>query len=489
MDEAEGRFRTFFNHAQVGFLRTSIPEGRILEANDRVAEMFGYYDRFELMREYLLSEHFVEPGALEKMIAESSRNLEIRNVESQLTRRDGAPVWLRYTGRLYPEKGFLEAILVDITEEKLALEALRESEETARTLLNATSEKAALLDRDRIILDINRSWAQRMGRDVSELIGRKARDLMSFGADENVDGMFQAVLESRKPVRFVNTLDARVFDNQFFPIFDKDEKVKRVAVFSRDITEQKLAEIELHRSNEILYKEHLKRKQLSRDLINLLEKDRRNFAMELHDQIGQTLTTLKMDLEMAIEKMASGEDILERLESARRKAVSSIREVKGIASGLRPSVLDDLGLLAAVNELCETLRRQGRLTLHLFTKNIPGRLNPETELAVYRIIQEGLTNVIKHSGASDVFINLVKRGASIFIGVEDNGRGFDLDQVMGSVRGDRRALGLLIMEERAVQLGGRFSVEPGLGQGTHLSAEIPVGVEDSHEREEDLDTR
>ncbi|MFO8090937.1 MAG: PAS domain S-box protein [Desulfatiglandaceae bacterium] len=477
MAEAEGRFRTFFNHAQVGFIRTSIPEGRILEANDRVAEMFGYYDRFALMREYKLSEHFVEPGALEAMIASSLEHLEIRNVESQLTRRDGTPIWLRYTGRLYPENAFLEAIIVDITEEKLALEALRESEETARALLNATSEKAALLDRDRIILDINRTWAQRMGRDVGELIGRRARDLMSFGADETVDAMFEAVLESRKPVRFVNTVDGRVFDNQFFPIFDKDEKVKRVAVFSRDITEQKRAEIELHRSNEILYKEHMERKQLSRDLINLLEKDRRNFAMELHDQIGQTLTTLKMDLEMAIEKVGSAEGILERLESARRKAVTSIREVKGIAAGLRPSVLDDLGLVAAVNELCENLRCQGWLNLHLFTKNIPGRMNPETELAAYRIIQEGITNAIKHSGAKEIYVNLVRRGSVILIGVEDNGTGFDLDEVMRSVRGNRRALGLLIMEERAVQLGGRFSVEPGLGQGTHLSAEIPVGVE------------
>jgi PAS domain S-box-containing protein len=488
MDEAGGRFRTFFNHAQVGFIRTTIPDGRILEANDRVAEMFGYFDRLALMREYLLAEHFVEPGALEAMIAASMETREIRSVESQLTRRDGTPVWLRYTGRLYPEKGYLEAILVDITEEKLALEALRESEETARTLLNATSEKAALLNRDRIILDINRTWAQRMGKDVGELIGRKSRDLMLLGADETADAMFEAVLESKGPARFVNTLDGRVYDNQFFPIFDKDEKVKRVAVFSRDITEQKLAEMELHRSNEILFKEHMKRKQLSRDLINLLEKDRRNFSMELHDQIGQTLATLKMDLEMVIEKLEKTENMHPKLESARRKAVQSIREVKGIASGLRPSVLDDLGLVAAVNELCDSLRRHGRFKLHLFTKNIPHRMRPETELAAYRIIQEGLTNAMKHSGATEVYVNLIKKGTSVSIDVEDNGAGFDLDRVMKFVRGDRRTLGLLIMEERAVQLGGKFSVEPRLGQGTHLSAEIPIGAGVDCGQEKDPDS-
>ena len=487
MDETEGRFRTFFNHAQVGFIRMTIPEGRILEANDRVAEMFGYYDRFELMRQYVLSEHFVEPGALEAMIASSMERREISSVESELTRRDGTPVWLRYTGRLYPEKGCLEAILVDITEEKLALEALRESEETARALLNATSEKAALLDRDRIILDINRTWAQRMGRDVGELVGRKARDLMLFGVDETADAMFEAVIGNRMPARFVNTLDGRVFDNQFFPISDKDEKVKRVAIFSRDITEQKQAEMELHRSNEILFKEHMKRKQLSRDLINLLEKDRRNFAMELHDQIGQTLATLKMDLEMVLERI-DREDIFSRLESARRKAVESIREVKGIAAGLRPSILDDLGLVAAVNELCDSLRRQGRFRLHLFTKNIPQRMSPETELAAYRIIQESLTNVIKHSGATEIYVNLIRKDASVLIGVEDDGAGFDLDQVMKFVRGERRALGLLIMEERAVQLGGRFSVEPRVGQGTHVSAEIPIGEGAEYGPEENPDS-
>ena len=79
--------------------------------------------------------------------------------------------------------------------------------------------------------------------------------------------------------------------------------MKLIAIFCRDITEQKRAEMDLHRSHEILFKEHLKRKQLSRDLINLLEQDRHNFAMELHDQIGQALTTLKMDLEMILEKV------------------------------------------------------------------------------------------------------------------------------------------------------------------------------------------
>ncbi|HDR15924.1 MAG TPA: hypothetical protein ENN79_10670, partial [Desulfobacteraceae bacterium] len=188
-------------------------------------------------------------------------------------------------------------------------------------------------------------------------------------------------------------------------------------------------------------------------------------------------------------KIDSPQDMLERLESARRKAVASIREVKGIAAGLRPSVLDDLGLVAAVNELCENLRRQGKFALHFFTRNIPGRLNPEIELAAYRIIQEGLSNALKHSGADEVYVNLVGRGSHILIGVEDNGTGFDLDHIMKFVRGNRRALGLLIMEERAVQLGGRFSAEPRLGQGTHLSAEIPIGTEVKHEHQENRDSR
>ena len=88
---------------------------------------------------------------------------EISNFEAELSRKDGSGLWLRYTGRIYPEKGYLEAVLVDITEEKAAVEALRESEETARTLLNATTDKAVLLDRGKAILDINEKWAQRLG--------------------------------------------------------------------------------------------------------------------------------------------------------------------------------------------------------------------------------------------------------------------------------------------------------------------------------------
>ncbi len=474
-ERREEMFRNFFNNAQVGFLRTTIDHGRILEANYRLAEMLGYDSRKELLTEYIFSEHYLETGARERMVGKALRTGEIKNVEARLTRRDNTIIWVRYTGRIYPDKGYIEAVIVDITEEKIAGEALRQSEETARALLNATNEKAALLDRRKNILSINRTWAQSLGRPSEELIGLCADENLFPVLGSSAKVMFEAVLTAKMSSRFVNNNDGRVFDNQLYPIFDAEGDVARVALFSRDITGQKQAEKALHCSNEILFKEHMKRKQLSRDLINLLEKDRQLVAMELHDQIGQSVTTLKMDLEMILEDIGIEKTPLRiRTESAMEKALHTIRDIKEIAAGLRPRLLDDLGLVPAVNELCDAMRRRGSVNVRFFTKNIPKMIDPESELAVYRITQEALNNVMKHSGADEVFVNLIRKDNYILTSVEDNGNGFELEEDKGAGADGKKTLGLLIMEERAVQLSGRFSVESSLGKGTHLWAEIPV---------------
>lgn len=351
--------------------------------------------------------------------------------------------------------------------------ALRESEETARALLNATTERAALLDTEMVILAINQTWAQRIGKSVSELIGRTLDELEPSEVARTKE-MFDAVIRSGKPLRFLGNRGGRILDNQLYPIFNKDGKITRVAIFCQDITDQKQAEMALHRTNEILFKEHLKRKLLSKNLINLLEEDRRHIAMELHDQIGQALTTLKMDLEMILHKLGPTEGILKtKTESAIDKAVQTIKDIKEISAGLRPSVLDNLGLVAAVSELCHNIKQKAHIKIEFFTRNVPQKIDSEKELAIYRIIQEALTNVVKHSKAKGAFVNLVKRDKVILISVEDDGVGFDIDRVTKFSKGEKSSLGLLIMEERAIQLGGKFSFESRAGAGTRLSAEIP----------------
>jgi signal transduction histidine kinase len=242
----------------------------------------------------------------------------------------------------------------------------------------------------------------------------------------------------------------------------------------RDITERKQVEEDLKQASEKLSKEHKQRKILSKRLIELLEKDRRQIAMELHDHIGQTLTSLKMNLELIHGKLKPGHTELEaQITTAQERAIQSIKDVKSISQGLRPTMIDALGLIPSLRELFSKTQQQTDIEIHFFSQRIPKHFEGEKELAIYRIAQEALNNIIRHAQAKNVFVNLIKKDEKLSLSVEDDGVGFDPDKVMKPSE-RKKSLGLLIMRERAVQLDGEFSIESQPGKGTHLLVEIPL---------------
>ncbi len=224
-----------------------------------------------------------------------------------------------------------------------------------------------------------------------------------------------------------------------------------------------------------LREEHEQRKILSKELISILEKERHRVAMELHDHIGQSLTVLKMDLEEAQLRLKSSEPQLEdRVSAAKEKAVQTINDIREIAYGLRPSMLDTTGLISSLRALCDDVEQTKDIKINFFSQNVQERLGREIEISVYRIVQESLNNIMKHAHAKKVYLNLVLRDGILSLSVEDDGVGFETDKTMG-VPGKTRSLGLHIMKERVVQLGGDFTMESRVGGGgTLLMAEIPI---------------
>jgi PAS domain S-box-containing protein len=258
------------------------------------------------------------------------------------------------------------------------------------------------------------------------------------------------------------------------PVTEKDKNFLGTYGVARDITARKKVEQALRCSNRLLLGEHKQRKVLAKRLIKLLESDRREVAMELHDHVGQILTTLKMDLEMILREVKSdGAAFKESIQLAHDKALQAMEGIQHIAHGLRPAVLDTLGLVPSLRELFDDIKQHAELEIRFFHKKIPRRFDPEKELAVYRIAQEALTNVVKHAHARKVFVNLVREKEFFTLGVEDDGVGFDKNGVM-KISKRKGPLGLLIMRERAVQVDGEFSVESRIGGGTHLFVRIPV---------------
>lgn len=209
-------------------------------------------------------------------------------------------------------------------------------------------------------------------------------------------------------------------------------------------------------------------RDLSRDLVVAQEKERKHLARELHDEVGQMLTALSMELRKA-EKLTPPESpsITPHIAESKRLAAVVLRSVRGIAMGLRPSMLDDLGLCEAVDwQLREFERRYGIVTSMQSVGSFDN-LSDEIRTCVYRVVQEGLTNCARHANASAIAVELVLRDARLRVSVTDNGLGFD-----GSARS--RGFGLLSMEERVRDLQGYLSVRALQPTGTELRAEIPV---------------
>lgn len=205
-----------------------------------------------------------------------------------------------------------------------------------------------------------------------------------------------------------------------------------------------------------------------RRVVEAQELERARLARALHDQTGQALTSILLGLK-PLERAAESDDAREAVSSVRDLVVSTLQEVRRLAVELRPSALDDFGLVAAVERLTDTFREQSGLQVELEARLGEERLQAEVETTLYRVVQEALTNVIKHAEASHVSVLLHRKDGVVVAVVEDDGAGFDL----AGTRED--ALGLAGMRERLALVGGRLEIESTARAGTTVVAEVPTG--------------
>jgi signal transduction histidine kinase len=204
-----------------------------------------------------------------------------------------------------------------------------------------------------------------------------------------------------------------------------------------------------------------------RRVVEAQEQERARLARELHDETGQALTSILLELK-ALEDVVETDDGRARAAALRELVVKTLQDVRRLAVELRPAALDDFGLVPALERLVDSVRESAAIDIQLEAALGDERLGSEAETTLYRFVQEALTNVVKHARAARVSISLVRKDGSVSAVIEDDGRGFALDEV----RTD--ALGIAGMRERAALVGGRFLVESTPGRGTTLAVEVPV---------------
>jgi PAS domain S-box-containing protein len=343
---------------------------------------------------------------------------------------------------------------------------LQGADHTYRVFVERMNEGAAVLSRDHTVLHCNRRFARFLGMGLQSVIGSSMRDLVSPNDHAKLDALLRRAaqrncraeifLQPRKGAPLCVLLS-------FNPL--RLNSTRAICLIASDLSENKRAEQELRASSEQL-------RNLAGRLVSVREEERTRISREVHDELGQSLTAVKMDLAWLAGRLPRRnaqlhDQMHERIRSTRQLASRIIQSVRRISTELRPAVLD-LGLAAAVEwQVQEFQARTGiQCKLRLLTQEV---FAPDVSTALFRILQETLTNVARHAKATRVEVVKQKQRDRLVLRIRDNGRGFDPEDPSLS-----KSLGLLGMRERAAILGGQVNVSSAPGKGTTVTAWIPL---------------
>ncbi len=352
-----------------------------------------------------------------------------------------------------------------IAERRRMEEAVRESEEKYRSLVESTDDSIYLVDRNYKYLFINKKHLSRMGLSEEQGIDKSYRD---FHSPEEIDGFVEKVdkvFEAGQPTQqeHVSRRDRRYFLRTMSPVQNSEGETVGVNVISKDITEIK-------RFEEKIKVSHEKLKELSRHLEAVREEERTNIAREVHDELGQALTALKMDASWLNKKLPREQELLIEKTKAMTKTIGDIiQTVKKISSKLRPSVLDHFGLAAAIEGEAIELKERTGIDCKVTVEPDDIRLDKKCSTAIFRIFQEALTNVTRHAEATTVKVGLKQDSDSVTLTVNDNGKGITEEQFSKP-----ESFGLLGIRERVDSLRGTVKISGTPGKGTRVKVVIPL---------------
>ena len=443
-------------------------EGRFIEVNQHACESLGY-SKEELLQMTVMD--------VEQELDLVKAQAEWAKIEpgkpftlfGHHKRKDGTifPVEVRLSCSLWKGQKLFLVLARDITERKRAEEVLRESEERYHNILEAAPVGIAVHSKGKIVF-INLAGTRILGGESEEqFVGRSILDIIHTDRLEAPQARIQRMLAGEVGLHPIEDtylrLDGTPIQVEVMATTLYYEGKLAVQVIVTDISERKKAEEELR-----LHRDQLA--ELSRRLLNVHETEQYAIGRELHDQIGQMLTALRLTLnilhelpvEQAAKKLAGAQELVDDL----------LNRVSRLSLELRPPMLDDLGLLPALLWRINQYQEQTGIEVTFKHLGLEGkRLNSEVETAAYRIIQEALTNVTRHADGKHIKLQIQVRETMLKINIKDDGKGF----IPHEVYARRQSSGLIGMRERAGLLNGKFQVQSQPGEGTMISVELPIG--------------
>jgi len=353
-----------------------------------------------------------------------------------------------------------------IAERKRAEIALRQSEERYRELFENARDAIYVHDLEGNYIRVNRAAERLSGYTRDEIVGHNFVEFLAAEYVFHVRDRFCAKLASQGQTTY--ECDVITKDGRRIPVEVSSRAIYENGVIvgvqgtARDITERKLAQDALQ--------------MFSRHLIDAQEDERRRIARELHDQIGQVLTAVKMNLH-TVQRVCGVSEAGSYIRDNIEAVDEALRMVRDLSVDLRPPILDDLGLVTALRWYVERYRKRTGLEVEVSIEltNQNERFPRDLETACFRIAQEALTNIVRHARATQVSLQLAKHGNVLLLSVKDNGIGFDAKSLR--TRAPRVAtLGLISMQERAHAAGGTIDIESAASRGTEVRFRLPLAT-------------
>ena len=368
--------------------------------------------------------------------------------------------------------------LIESAERRWAEEALRLSEENFRALAENATDGILVSVGEGSHVYGNRQAAEITGYSVAELLKTTIKDLAHPDEFEKLMQIYRRRIEGKPvPSRYETVIVRK--DGKGVPIEVAGAKTvwqgkTADMVFFRDITQRKQVEENLRSSTEQL-------RALAAHLQSVREEERTRIAREIHDELGQALTGLKMDLVWMASKLPAGQThLLEKAKSMSELAAASVESVRRLSTELRPGVLDDLGLGAAIEWQTQEFQRRTGIHCQAAVPLVNPKLSRAAVTAIFRILQELLTNVARHATATRVTVKMKVTTSKLILEVHDNGRG-----IPDSAISSPQSLGLLGIRERALLLGGEVQIRGIAHKGTSVTVTIPVHDEENSRTDKD----
>jgi PAS domain S-box-containing protein len=468
---SEARFRNIVETSPLPFCITSMPHGSLLYMNEPFRKLFGLGAPTDTVMRVV--DFYVEPGTRDRLVRQLRMFGGFRNTEVNFRRPDGSTFWAMLTARVasFDEAPAIYVGLNDVTARKLAEGKLRASEaslanaqrlarlgdwewDTTAGVIHWSDEMYRILGlAPQLSRPGYRTFLAAVHREDRALVRRAVRALLDerrpYGLDCRVTGADGAV-------RIVQ------FQAEAMPGAGIAEQPLKLVGTIQDITERKSIEHALLESREQL-------RELSAYMEAIREEERKRIAMEIHDELGQLLTALKMDVSLLKMRLAQDADVARKVDDMRELVEKTIWMVRNVASHLRPAALN-FGIVSALEWLVEDFGRRKGLSCQLWINGREPVLDDAHATAVFRIVQASLTNVALHAGASRVDVTLTNTETTLDLYVSDDGCGFDPAAARKGY-----SYGLLGMSERARLIGGSLRIDSSPETGTVVSIHVPLG--------------